>query len=248
MLCSVQKSSFPEAAQRSGCHYACTAIYGLRFRKLSGQHGCGMSVSVVMAFATPLSAAVTALRILLLSTRNVSIASVSCNRCLQMSDGKNDNAASAASDSSSDGEMWDVAEILAERTSVSGENEVLVLWKPSWIPKSNLSEGPILELYSDSYKWKFSSASGAMRLFLPVAPGTALAEDCASIRADMRAASATCNISAKTKNNSVSRTPKRDRTEPGPPPATQLAGSVAVASDATGPRKQLGSTAKRIHH
>ena len=76
MLCSVQKSSFPEAAQRSGCHYACTAIYGLRFRKLSGQHGCGMSVSVVMAFATPLSAAVTALRILLLSARNVLIVSV----------------------------------------------------------------------------------------------------------------------------------------------------------------------------
>jgi hypothetical protein len=163
-----------------------------------------------------------------------------------MSDGKNNNAAAAASDSSSDGGMWDVADILAERTSVSGENEVLVVWKPSWIPISNLSDGPVLEQYSDSYKWKFSSAFGAMRLFLPVAPGTALAEDCASIRANIQAASATCNIGAEMNSNPVSRTPKRGREIPGPPPATHLAGSEAVASHSTGPRKQLGSTAKRM--
>jgi hypothetical protein len=161
-----------------------------------------------------------------------------------MSDGENDNAAAAASDSSSDGAMWDVAEILAERTSVSGENEVLVVWKPSWIPISNLSDGPVLEQFSDSYKWKFRSAFGAMRLFLPVGPGTALAADCASIRADIQAASATGNIGAGTKYNPVSRTPKRGRAEPGPPSATHLAGSEAAASHATGPRKQLGSSAK----
>jgi hypothetical protein len=119
-----------------------------------------------------------------------------------MADGDNDLAGTAASVSSSGGVMWDVAEILAERTSVTGENEVLVVWKPSWIPMSNLqSDGPVLQQYSDSYKWKFSSACGAMRLFLPVEPGTSLAADCATIKANMLAASAAPYYSRQTKKH-----------------------------------------------
>jgi hypothetical protein len=166
-----------------------------------------------------------------------------------MADDDTDPAGAAASDSSSEAVMWDVAEILAERTSVSGENEVLVVWKPSWIPKSNLqSDGPVLQQYSGSYKWKFSSACGAMRLFLPVEPGTSLAADCATIKADMLADSAAPYHGRRTKKH------KSDRPRTGASGAAQATteGSAADPFDQEraqsakqvyrtllGPRKQL---------
>lgn len=82
---------------------------------------------------------------------------------------------------SNSGEMWDVQEILAERTSVTGEGELLVVWKTSWIPISNMhSDGPIMRKFRDAAKLKFYSTSNSMRLILPVEPGTVLAHDCAT--------------------------------------------------------------------
>ena len=96
-----------------------------------------------------------------------------------------DSAASPAPSSSShDGFLWDVQAILAERTSISGENEFLVVWKPSWIPISNMiADGPVIERYTATPKWSFSSAQGAMRIFVPAEPGTPFAADCATISA-----------------------------------------------------------------
>jgi hypothetical protein len=38
-----------------------------------------------------------------------------------------------------------------------------------------------MRAFRDAPKWNFNSAAGAMRLILPVEPGTVLAEDCAAI-------------------------------------------------------------------
>ena len=95
-----------------------------------------------------------------------------------------DRTSPAPSSSSNDGCIWDVQEILAERTTVSGENEFLVVWKPSWIPVSNMvADGPVAERYTATPKWAFSSAKGAMRIYVPVEPGTLFAHDCATIAA-----------------------------------------------------------------
>ena len=113
--------------------------------------------------------------------------------------GESDSAASpnpSASPSPRDGDVWDVAEILAERTSLSGENELLVVWKHSWIPISNMhSDGPVMRKFRGTPKWKFNSALG-MRLILPVEPGTVLADDCAAIVAAADAERAAASNSA----------------------------------------------------
>jgi hypothetical protein len=73
--------------------------------------------------------------------------------------------------------MWDVQEILAERTSVSGERELLVIWKTTWIPKRNMiPDGPIMRRFNEARKWTFVSSAGV--LILPVEPGTMLEQDC----------------------------------------------------------------------
>lgn len=88
----------------------------------------------------------------------------------------------SSSRDSHDSHLWDVQEILAERTSITGENELLVVWKTSWIPCSNMiADGPVMTRFRDSPKWNFSSAAGAMCIKLPVEPGTILAQDCAMV-------------------------------------------------------------------
>jgi hypothetical protein len=73
--------------------------------------------------------------------------------------------------SDSDGYLWEVAEILAERTSIGGEVELLVVWKTSWVPKKNLmADGPVLRQFNESRKCKFTSATGVIKL--AVEPGT----------------------------------------------------------------------------
>jgi hypothetical protein len=81
-------------------------------------------------------------------------------------------------------QLWDVQEILAERTSISGENELLVVWKTSWIPRSNMdADGPVMRRFEKAPKCRFSTAAGSMRIILPVEPGTVLAQECATIAA-----------------------------------------------------------------
>jgi hypothetical protein len=84
----------------------------------------------------------------------------------------------AASDPAKRSEpVWDVQDILAERSSLTGENEVLVVWKSSWEPVSNVKRGPAMMRFRDTRTWQFTSRTGGMRVMLPVERGTTLAVD-----------------------------------------------------------------------
>jgi hypothetical protein len=87
-------------------------------------------------------------------------------------------SASIESSAGDSGYLWDVQDILAERTSKrSGQRELLVVWKPTWIPKKNMiQDGPVMRRFSEASKWKFASVAGD--LILPVEPGSALQQDC----------------------------------------------------------------------
>ena len=80
------------------------------------------------------------------------------------------------------GFVWDVQEILAERVTARGDTELLVVWKTSWIPQSNMiADGPVLRAFMQIPKCKFVSAAGTISI--PVEPGTTLAQECAFIAA-----------------------------------------------------------------
>ena len=75
--------------------------------------------------------------------------------------------------------LWDVQAILAERHSAfQNGSEVLVAWKPCWIPIENVPEGPLLSSFKEAPKVRFQSSVG--KLILPVEPDTALADDVAA--------------------------------------------------------------------
>jgi hypothetical protein len=83
---------------------------------------------------------------------------------------------------SSDDALGEVQDILAERTSTTlGCSEVLVVWKPSWIPITNVQDGNILRNWRDATKCYFLSAAG--KLLLPVEPDSALADDMDAVAA-----------------------------------------------------------------
>lgn len=93
---------------------------------------------------------------------------------------------SAESDNPNGGDIWDVQEILAERTTRTGENEVLVVWKTSWIPVTKLHEnGPVIRRWNEARKWSSCATCehAAMQLSLPVEPGSRLAGDLATFAA-----------------------------------------------------------------
>ena len=74
--------------------------------------------------------------------------------------------------------LWDVQQILAERTSVCGANEVLVVMKVSWVPINSIySDCPAMQRFKKTVKCTYSSESGAMSIKLPVEPGSMLAQD-----------------------------------------------------------------------
>jgi len=75
------------------------------------------------------------------------------------------------------GSVREVQGILAARTSTTGDDELLVVWKPSWAPASNVKDGPGLRRFQEATKWKFTSAVSGMRVILPVEPDTPLADD-----------------------------------------------------------------------
>ena len=74
--------------------------------------------------------------------------------------------------------LWDVQDILAERVSINtGQRELLVVWKPSWIPNRNMiRDGPVMRRFTEATKWKWVSGIGD--LILPVEPGTTLGQEC----------------------------------------------------------------------
>ena len=114
---------------------------------------------------------------------------------------------------------WEVQDILAARTSVSGDDEVLVVWKPSWIPVSNVEDGPVWQRFKAATKWSFTSGHCGMRTILPVESNTTLAVDHAVMQELKAAARSEERRSSAT---DAARTDGSDRT----------------------PRKALGSVAK----
>ena len=44
--------------------------------------------------------------------------------------------------------LWEVLEILGQRTGPTGYDEVLVAWKASWIPLDCVEPGPVLTTWS----------------------------------------------------------------------------------------------------
>ena len=110
-----------------------------------------------------------------------------------------------------DAQMWDVSEILAERRTVNGLSEVLVVWRPSWIAKDSMdADGPVRCNFRQAPKARFVCSSGLGTLILPVEPGTALAEDCASLATRVQSHNTTARGSLAAASNGAA-SQQRDR-------------------------------------
>ena len=83
--------------------------------------------------------------------------------------------------SDSDSHIMIPLSVLAERKSLSGESEVLVVWQPNWIPSADLWGMQSYDVFQRASHCKFSSMIGS--LTLPVDRGSKLADD-VSIVAD----------------------------------------------------------------
>ena len=141
---------------------------------------------------------------------------------------------SPGSNDGSGGCLWDVQEILAERTSITGENELLVVWKTSWIPKSNMiPDGPVMMRFESERKWKFGSAAGNLQI--PVQGGTTLMLDCATAVVRGRSASA----SSKRAKERVC------AGESGAPPDKRQTPATAAGSNASGRGSGASETPKQ---
>ena len=97
-----------------------------------------------------------------------------------MSDSSESRASPPAPQNISD--LWSVQDILAERVTLTGDREILVAWRPSWIPIENMEEtGPIMRRFRKAPRCKFVAAEGT--IVLPVEAGSTLADDCATVAA-----------------------------------------------------------------
>jgi hypothetical protein len=127
-------------------------------------------------------------------------------------------------DGSSDPEiedLWEVQDILAKRITLSGEAEFLVAWRSTWIAAAMVKDGPVLRSWYGAPKYK---TQGLMAITLPLARGTQLYVDCKRL-AVKRAAERSGHPSSD---------------------GTGAAASEALPlRQATGPRQELGSVAKR---
>jgi hypothetical protein len=158
---------------------------------------------------------------------------------------------SAASHHDSNAE-WEVQDILAARTSVTGDDEVLVVWKPCWTPVGCVKDGPGIRRYQNALKWKFTSAVSGMRVILPVEPGTQLADDHAEMQ--KMAVAAKCKhgkdgkhgprkplgSDAQSKRHKSSQQAQHDHSI-----AADRSPLHAQEVRPSGPRKSLGAVAKR---
>jgi len=84
-------------------------------------------------------------------------------------------ASDCGSEASDQSPLWDVQEILAERSSATGANEVLVVWKTCWIPLANVQAGYVKEAWEQTRKWTASSMT--MQVMLAVEPNSQLEKD-----------------------------------------------------------------------
>jgi hypothetical protein len=128
------------------------------------------------------------------------------------------NPASVSSCSSSPAPFntWTVQDIIAERKSLNGDRELLVVWKASWIPKENMEDGPVWRSFRDAQRCQFSCAAGS--IIVPVEAGSSLAGDIAAV------------------SHQVSNTPRV---------VTGLRGVASQSKKDMTPRKSLGTAAKR---
>ena len=99
-------------------------------------------------------------------------------------------SATADYDSTEEGYIWDVQEILAERPSIStDENEVLVVWKTAWIQKRCLiADCPAMRRWNEAAKWASCEdccGQASLQVVLPVEPGSQMATDLAEARASL---------------------------------------------------------------
>jgi hypothetical protein len=94
-------------------------------------------------------------------------------------------SAANPSQSAPDGHLWEVQEIIAERTTGSGENEFLVVWKTSWIPKRDMMPyghlSHVMRRWNKTTKWSSCDRcwNADMQVILPVESGAAMAADIA---------------------------------------------------------------------
>jgi hypothetical protein len=119
------------------------------------------------------------------------------------------SASESPSSTASNGTLWDVQEILAMRTSITGENEFLVVWKTTWIPVSSMHfDGPVISRFRNSPKFRFyAHKNHGMQVVLPIEPGTTLQTDCGKVAAELEqrlAAAATA-----TPHSAHDRTPRK---------------------------------------
>ena len=96
----------------------------------------------------------------------------------------------AAASDAEEGYIWDVQEILAERPSIStDENEVLVVWKTAWIQKRCLiADCPAMRRWNEAAKWASCEdccGQASLQVVLPVEPGSQMATDLAEARASL---------------------------------------------------------------
>jgi hypothetical protein len=123
--------------------------------------------------------------------------------------------------------VWEVQDILAQRFTLSGEIEYLVVWRSTWSAADLVKDGPVLRHWLAAKKFK---SGGAMAVTLPVVRGTQLYSDCRILR--QRAAQRAAPESPRLLGSACVST-----LVPAPVPRPSLA---------VGPRKQLGSSAKRV--
>ena len=92
-------------------------------------------------------------------------------------------ASPTPSSTTDDGFIWEVLEIIAERTSItSGGNDILVVWKSSWMPSPCvIADSPAWRRWNASRKWQSSEAcdNAVMQVTLPVEDGSVMAADLA---------------------------------------------------------------------
>ena len=75
--------------------------------------------------------------------------------------------AAQLSPSDSDSQFMHPQYVMAERINVSGEGEVLVVWKPNWIPSEDMADMQVYVDFKKATHCKFNSMVGS--LTLPVA-------------------------------------------------------------------------------
>ena len=134
---------------------------------------------------------------------------------------------SCASSTDDDEDGWEVAEILAERTTTSGENEFLVVWKPTWLPESNIvPNGPAMLSFKLSNRISYShSTSKHLRVILPVEARTRFEQEHTTLQA---AAAARAQRKQHRRQSAVRQL--------GAPSAAQ---GAVITPNPTGPRKRL---------